>query len=199
MREPTEWADFAVVAERQRREGCLDEAERLLRSELGDRPDCAEGALVLALVLLDRNRGEEVRGVLEQWANATVRQTETGDSGVSEIFTEHVSDSELESAFDQAETNPEEMFDADAIAQRAMRETESDFSDDLVSPSSSFATRTVAELLEKQGDGRGASRIRAIVDSPVGTESGAAKPRTRQDQTIEQLERWLVNLRGREK
>ena len=77
-----------------------------------------------------------------------------------------------------------------------MRETEPELSDELVSPSSSFATRTVAELLEKQGDDRGASRVRAIVDSPGGTEADVAKSRDRRDQTIEQLERWLVKLRG---
>jgi hypothetical protein len=195
MRELTRWADFVVLAERQRREGSLAEAERLLRSELDDQPDCAEGVLVLALVLLDRNQGEEARGVLERWANATLGEEAAGGSDTSEIFPDHVSESELESAFEVAETNPEEMFDADAIAQRAMRETESEFSEDLASPSSSFATRTVAELLEKQGDDRGASRIRAIVDSPARTEPGVETSRDRQDQTIEQLERWLVNLR----
>jgi hypothetical protein len=183
------------MAERQRREGALAEAERLLRSELGDRPDCVEGALVLALVLLDGNRGEEARAVLERCANAIPDPVTAGGTDTGEIFTDHVSDSELESAFEDAETNPEEMFDADAIAQRAMRETESEFSDELVLPSSSFATRTVAELLEKQGDDRGASRIRAIVDSSARTEPGAAKSRDRRNQTIEQLERWLTNLR----
>ena len=196
MRESTGWANFAVMADQQRREGSLAEAERLLRSGLDDCPDCAEGALLLALVLLDRDRGEEARGVLERWANATLGQAAEESSDTSEVFAGQVSDSELESAFETAETNPAEMFDADAIAQQAMRETESEFSDELASPSSSFATRTVAELLEKQGDDRGASRIRAIVDSPARTEPGAAKHRNRQDQTIEQLERWLVNLRG---
>jgi hypothetical protein len=195
VREPTRWADFVVLAERQRREGSLAEAERLLRSGLDVRPGCAEAVLVLALVLLDRNQGEDARGVLERWANATHAEGAADDSDTSEIFSDHVSESELESAFEVAETNPEEMFDADAIAQRALRETESEFSAELASPSSSFATRTVAELLEKQGDDRGASRIRAIVDSPDGAEPDVEKPRDRQDQTIEQLERWLVNLR----
>ena len=113
-----------------------------------------------------------------------------------DVFANHLSDSELESAFEAAESDPAEMLDADAIAQRAMQETEPEFSERLGSPSSSFATRTVAELLERQGDDRGASRIRAIVDSPSGTDRGAAKSPDQRDQTIEQLERWLVNLRG---
>jgi len=196
VRESTGWANFAVMADQQRREGSLAEAERLLRSGLDDCPDCAEGALLLALVLLDRDRGEEARGVLERWSNATLGQAAEESSDTSEVFAGQVSDSELESAFETAETNPAEMFDADAIAQQAMRETESEFSDELASPSSSFATRTVAELLEKQGDDRGASRIRAIVDSPAGNEPGGENSRDRRDQTIEQLERWLVNLRG---
>jgi hypothetical protein len=196
VHEPTGWADFVVTAERQRREGSLIEAEQLLRSGLDERPDCAEGALVLALVLLDQDRGEEARGILERSANAILGQVPSGGPDSREVFDDHVSESELESAFESAETNPAEMFDADAVAQRAMQETELEFSEQLGSPSSSFATRTVAELLEKQGDDRGASRIRAIVDSPSGTARGAAKSRDRRDQTVEQLERWLVNLRG---
>jgi tetratricopeptide (TPR) repeat protein len=199
VRETTRWADFALTAESQRREGALAEAEQLLRSGLDAQPDSAEGALVLALLLLDGDRGEEAREVLERCAEASRDRVATDGSDTGEVFTDRVSDSELDSAFESAETNLEEMFDADAIAQRAMRETESDLSDELASPTSSFATRTVAELLEKQGDDRGASRIRAIVDSPAGTEPGAANSRDRHDQTIEQLERWLVNLRGASK
>jgi hypothetical protein len=196
VRELTRWADFAVIAERRRREGALVEAEQLLRSGLDAQPDSGEGALVLALVLLDEDRGEEAREVLERCANASLDRAAADGSRTGVIFSDHVSDSELDNAFEDAETNREEMFDADAIAQRAMRETESDFSDELANPTSSFATRTVAALLEKQGDDRGASRIRAIVDSPAGSESSAPKTRDRRDQTIEQLERWLVNLRG---
>ena len=196
MREPTGWADFVVTAERQRQEGSLVEAERLLRGGLDERPDCVEGALVLALVLLDRDRGEEARGVLERWAHATLGRASSDGPESRDVFANHLSDSELESAFEAAEADPAEMLDADAIAQRAMQETEPEFSERLGSPSSSFATRTVAELLERQGDDRGASRIRAIVDSPSGTDRGAAKSPDQRDQTIEQLERWLVNLRG---
>jgi hypothetical protein len=199
VRETARWADFALTAERQRREGALAEAEQLLRSGLDAQPDSAEGALVLALVLLDGDRGEEAREVLARCAEASRDRVADDSSDTDEVFTDRVSDSELDSAFEGAETSREEMFDADAIAQRAMRETESDFSDELTSPTSSFVTRTVAELLEKQGDDRGASRIRAIVDSPAGTEPGAANSRDRRDQTIEQLERWLVNLRGASK
>ncbi len=199
VRETTRWADFALTAERQRREGALAEAEQLLRSGLDAQPDSAEGALVLALVLLDGDRGEEAREVLERCAEASRDRVAADSLDTGEVFTDRVSESELDSAFESAETNREEMFDADAIAQRAMRETESDFSDELTSPTSSFATRTVAELLEKQGDDRGASRIRAIVDSPAGTQPGAANSRDRHDQTIQQLERWLVNLRGASK
>lgn len=199
VRETTRWADFALTAECQRGEGALAEAEQLLRSGLDAQPDSAEGALVLALVLLDGDRGEEAREVLERCVEASRDQVAADGSDTGEVFTDRVSDSELDSAFESAETNRDEMFDADAVAQRAMRETESDFSEELASPTSSFATRTVAELLEKQGDERGASRIRAIVDSPAGTEPGAANSRDRHDQTIEQLERWLVNLRGASK
>ena len=71
-----------------------------------------------------------------------------------------------------------------------------------------YATRTVATLLERQGDGPAASRVRAIVDSSeqeqhdfqrldsVVTDDSKPSVRDRRTATVMELERWLVNLRG---
>ena len=58
-------SDFAALAEGHRRAGLIREAEQLLQSGLCDRPDCAEGVLVLTLVLLEQDRVDEARAILE--------------------------------------------------------------------------------------------------------------------------------------
>jgi hypothetical protein len=108
-------------------------------------------------------------------------------------FGNEVSDGELDVAFESAETDRDQVIDADTIAQQAVSEAESDVEDDFVSPESSFATRTVADLLAQQGDELRASRIRAMMDSP---DSDTAVKRGRNARKIERLERWLINIRG---
>jgi len=172
----------------------LDQAEQLARSGLDECPDCAEGALVMALVLLDQSQDEEARRVIADWADTNLG-VEVADGSVSgETFDAEVSDGELDVAFESAETDRDEVIDADAIAQQAVSETEFDHADEFVSPDSSFATRTVADLLAQQGDEQRASRIRAMMDSPAG--DTVLKTRDRNTRKIERLERWLVNVRG---
>jgi len=192
--EAMRWAEFAMLAEGHRRAEMLDQAEQLARTGLDEHPDCPEGALVLALVLLDQSRAEEARRVIESWADTHLGVEVADDSYSGEDFSREVSDGELENAFTLAETDRDAVIDADAIAQQAMLETESDLADDFALPNSSFATRTVADLLAQQGDEQGASRIRAMVDSTAA--DNAVMGRNRNAGKIERLERWLINIRG---
>jgi len=186
-------AEFAMLAEGHRRAGMLDQAEQMVRSGLAEHPDCAEGALVLALVLLDQSRDEEARRVISDWADTNLG-VEVAEGSVSDgDFGNEVSDGELDVAFESAETDRDQVIDADTIAQQAVSEAELDVEDDFVSPDSSFATRTVADLLAQQGDEQRASRIRAMMDSP---DSDTAVKRGRNARKIERLERWLINVRG---
>jgi hypothetical protein len=194
MSEVMRWAEFAMLAEGHRRAGMLDQAEQMARNGLDEHPDCPEGALVLALVLFDENRAEEARRVIEEWADSQLGVEVTDGSVSGRGFGGEVSDGELENAFTFAETDPDQVIDADAIAQQAMLETEFDSADDFSLPNSSFATRTVADLLAQQGDEQGASRIRAIVNSTASDNTRVS--RHRNAAKIERLERWLVNLRG---
>ena len=194
MGEALKWAEFAMLAEGHRRAGMLDQAEQLARSGLDEHPDCAEGALVLALVLLDQSRDGVARRVILDWADTNLGVEVTDQSASEETFGDEVSDGELEIAFESAETDRDEVIDADAIAQQAVSEAELNLADEFVSPDSSFATRTVADLLAQQGDEPRASRIRAMMDS---SDSDAAmKTRDRSARKIERLERWLINIRG---
>jgi hypothetical protein len=87
------------------------------------------------------------------------------------------------------------MHNADDVAQQAILqadlalEAEGEPAPDEVGQH--FATETMADLLEKQGDGEGASRIRAALD--LGEQPVARPPR---GQVVATLERWLENLRG---
>jgi hypothetical protein len=192
--EALKWAEFAMLAEGHRRAGLTDQAEQMARAGIDENPDCAEGALVMALVLLDQDRVDEARRVIEQWADANLGVEVTDNSDSGEDFGGVVSDGELETAFASAETDRDEVIDADAIAQQAMLDAKVDPADEFASPDSSFATRTVADLLSQQGDEQSASRIRAMVDSTTG-DSAATDPH-RNAAKIEQLERWLSNIRG---
>ncbi|MFB3117458.1 MAG: hypothetical protein ACE1ZP_01715 [Myxococcota bacterium] len=188
------WAEFAMLAEGHRRAGMMDQAEDLARSGFDEHPDCAEGALVLALVLLDRNRGEEARRVIGAWADTNLGVEVTGESVLVESFGGEVSDQELEIAFEFAETDRDEVIDADTIVQQVVSETEFDFADEFASSDSSFATRTVADLLAQQGDEQHASRIRAMVDSSAS--DTVVKTREKNARKIERLQRFLTNVQG---
>jgi hypothetical protein len=112
-----------------------------------------------------------------------------------------VADAELDSAFGAARPEIDAMIDADGIAFEAMRRARLDEPENvaLPDPDSPFHTRTLADLLERQGDVEGAWAIRAALaegegdralDEPAfpGHDSRAATLRT--------LERWLARLRG---
>ncbi len=194
MGEGLKWAEFATLAEGHRRAGLVDQAEQLARTGIDEDPDSPEGAIVMALVLFDQGRVEDARRVIEKWADANLGVEVTDDSTSAADFGGEVSDGELETAFASAETDRDEVIDADAIAQQAMLDAKIDPADEFPASDSSFATRTVADLLSRQGDEHGASRIRAMVDSTAGDAAAAA--RNRNAKKIQRLERWLSNIQG---
>ncbi|NNL66070.1 MAG: hypothetical protein HKP30_07510 [Myxococcales bacterium] len=132
-----------------------------------------------------------------------------------------VDDDELDDAFAEAESDREQMFGADEVAQAALATVPEDEDDDLVeahprsfvdsvtaSADAPFATETVAGLLEQQGHADDAEALRARIapaperDEPeilpppepetiTPPETPDASPRRSQAT----LERWLDNLR----
>jgi hypothetical protein len=76
-----------------------------------------------------------------------------------------------------------------------MREADLDLPE-VASPVSDpvFATRTMADLLERQGSPDTASQIRAALEAD-GEGADAASSRDRRERTIGILESWLANLR----
>jgi len=177
-------ADTAALAEAQRQAGRPAEAERLARSGLEHDPHSPRLRVALALALLDQRRADAARQELERVLAAA-----------AEIPAE-LSEQELEAAFEHAEPEAEQLMDADRVAEQALREAELGPTDEISPPGaqdSPFATRTMAELLERQGDRAGAERIRSRLERSREASAGASNdPRGR---VLRELERWLANLR----
>jgi hypothetical protein len=173
------------LAEAQRRAGRPAEAERIARRGLSQDPDSLPLRVALALALLDQRLFEFAREEL-------VRGLEAAAEAPAEL-----SEQELSDAFEQAEPETEDLVDADRVAQEALREAELGPADE-ISPAheddSPFATHTMAELLEKQGDREGAERIRSRLERGR-SDSGSAAGGERRGRVVRELERWLANLR----
>jgi len=183
---------FAALAELYRRAGRLADAEHVVRHGLARTPRSSEGRAVLLLVLADAGREGEARRQLESWADAALSHATAPPIllPAADPLTAAVSDVELEDAFAAAEPDLAEMITPDSIAEEAA--LHADAAPEERSPlvaSGAFATRTMADLLERQGDRRGAARIRAA----LGESEAAPAPPTAA--AIAALERWLENIR----
>jgi hypothetical protein len=184
-RESRASADACSLAEAQRRARRPAEAERLARRGLEQDPGSLRLRVALALALLDQRRVEFAREELERGLDASEAPAE-------------LSDQELSDAFEQAEPETDQLLDADRVAQQALREAELEPTDE-ISPApgaeSLFATRTMAELLERQGDRAGAERIRHRLERGRSEAEGADAKSEARGHVVRELERWLANLR----
>jgi predicted methyltransferase len=144
-----------------------------------------------ALALLDEGRVAEAQALL---ARALARAELSAPPGVA---LPSLVDEELEQALDGARPETDSMIDADGIAFEAIRRARLDEPETvaLPIPGSPFHTRTLADLLERQGDAEGAQAIRSSLESDAGPADGDSEQRA---QTIRILERWLARLRGGE-
>jgi hypothetical protein len=201
-------SEFPALAEALRGAGRLQEAEDVARRGLEREPGNLEGTLVRALILLDRGRIDDARSELvaragEFLAACGVDRAEARDAAAEAAeFDVEVTEGELDRAFDVAEPDRDQLVDADRVAQDAMHSADLDHPEGLPDPASDpvFATRTMAELLERQGDSEGASQIRTTLaaDAPAADEVGATRsgPPPGRERIIETLETWLFNLRS---
>ncbi len=162
---------FCALAELYRRSGRLDDAESVARAGLVAKPDAWEGRVALALVLLDRGCEIEAREELE-------RLMEEGASLQGISLAEMPASAEaVDAPFAPHET----------LQENSLPEPEA------ISVGAPFATGTMADLLERQGDVRGAEQIRASLEiRPAGPATGERKA-----SVIEELSRWLANAQRR--
>lgn len=145
-----------------------------------------------ALALLERGEVREARellaGALAAAGPDALRPLDAGGF--------HLAEAELESAFEDARPELDSMIDADGIALEAIRRARLDEPESvsLPAPDSPFHTRTMADLLERQGDFAGASAIRSALDA--GGAQASAIDAAARARTLQTLERWLARLRG---
>lgn len=151
-----------------------------------------EQAMRRCLELLDAERPEDARRELSRAMDASG----TPPAALSA----DVTDQELEHAFDRAHPVADEVVDADRVARDAIREVDRELLEGRAEPSRAFATGTMAELLERQGDLEGARRIRdALAHRDVRRETPPRlRPRTDRARVLATLEQWLGNVRGKE-
>ena len=198
-------SEFPALAEALRRSGCPQEAEGVARRGLERKPGCLEGGVALALALLDQGRVDDARRELASRAAeslaargferpASLASEAVAAPAVSNDFDVEVTEGELERAFAAAEPDREQVVDADRVAQAAMREANLELPEALSAVSDPmFATGTMADLLESQGDPDAASQIRVALEADA-EGAGAASSGDR-DRIVAILESWLANLR----
>jgi len=196
--ESPELEGFAAAGECERRAGRLAAAERCLRAGLEAQPNSLEGRLVLALVLLDRGLERAARSELERLAEQMLADFEVGER--TGPVSEAEIDAAMERAAEEATTGADPHRVAIGTARRFTPTLEAGEGGAGVAAGllrGAFGTRTMAEVLERQGDARGAERIRRqlATTSPSGRAASAAPPRSAQ--TRAELERWLLKLRSR--
>jgi len=214
-------------AEALRRAGRAEEALALARRVAEADPDDRESRLVMALTLLDLGRWLEARRELEELAPEPapldperLLAREPGDESltpstpphdettiVGESWLEPMDEQSLDRAFDEAESEPALMWSADAAAEQALRDVPVEPPDEILPQAGSpFATRTFADLLDRQGHAGAArslrTRIGAAPDAAPAPGDGAGPERgrpgsrsARRQHVAATLERWLSNLR----
>jgi hypothetical protein len=167
--------------------------ERLEEEDFGAPEDgfVAAETVARAIELLDAGQGARARAVLARaLADAHAEPTLAPLDAASALVS--LADGELERAFDDARPETESMIDADGIAFDAIRQARLDEPESVAPlPDSPFHTRTMADLLERQGDADAARAIRSTLAPP--DPSGGAH-----GDTVRTLERWLGRLRGGE-
>lgn len=208
---------FPALAEANRRAGRAKEAERVAREGLQQRPEFVAGRVALSLALLDLGRVDDARAELVRALEATpdhalaasaLRRADPERHAAFEERAEaagllsDLAEDELESAFEDAEAQPDEMLSANRVVAAAVRDIEKDEPEGVMpfSPDSPFATETVADLLEQQDRPGEAHALRDALEAPAAPASSEADlalhdSMNHRARVIATLERWLENLR----
>jgi hypothetical protein len=183
---------LASLAELQRRAGALEYALRLANDALAHDPDDVAARATAALAALELGRDAEVRSLLEALLPAV-------EPVVEPLGIDAIEDEELDDAFAEAEPEAAAMRDANDLAYDAMRAAALDAPEGIsvVAGDSPFQTRTMAALLERQGNAAAANTIRSAIanrERAEVRESMQGGGRRRADR-IRVLERWLDRTR----
>jgi hypothetical protein len=157
----------------------ITDLERTLRADAGGNALAA----VILRALAQPGRMGELCQQLEQWADDALTPAAEPTPSIDE--------GEIERAFAAAEPEVAQMITPDTVAEEATLLADPMDDHSPLASSGAFATRTMAELLERQGDRRGAARIRAALGDPDLMDA----PAPGNTAVIAVLEQWLDNAR----
>ena len=211
--------DFVSLAEERRRAGdahaALALAEEGLEKARGESVDCLRTRVALALALLDLGDLPRARTELACGLDTLAIDPDTpcAEPNASSAFGEALGEEEIEYAFEQAESNPDEMMDANKVVEQTLRrdqEAQAGVAFD-VSEHPTYATNTMAELLASQGSTVQAEALRNSLllsqstrppgpDAPgvgeaVSGESVGMERDVDRLRVVTTLETWLHNVR----
>jgi hypothetical protein len=174
-------AVFPNLAEAYRRVGQAERALEIASRGLDGAPERMAGRVALGLALLDVDEADQAREVLSAIFEDVpqlmgllqpeeAQPEEVQDEIHEAAGLEPLGDDEISMAIDGAEARPEEMIDVNDVAAAALREERLDEPEVGFAPSDhpAFATATMANLLENQGDIQNAESIRStLADDPL--------------------------------
>jgi hypothetical protein len=201
-------SDFAVEAEQRRLSGDAHAAIEIAEAGLARTPGDPHGTVALALARIDLGdilqAREELAMLLGQSATP---QPAIGTA--PDPLDDSFGDLELESAFAAAESVPDEMMDANRLVEQTLRIAELDApeNDFDVVRNPTYATESMAMLLDEQGRGDEADAVRssisdgpgageaALLDDSGWGEAALGPGHVRQLQVVATLEGWLHNLK----
>ena len=202
--EASDGTSWVEAAEAERRAGRAEPARRLAEAGLADEPHRFEGRAVLALACLDLGDVEGARRALEpslaRLAGVAPAPLEVEPAAEDEPFPVQsdplldLAENEVEHALSQAQSEGVEVWTTNRVAEAALRAVEEGQPEGvrLEAAASPFATETVANLLERQGDPARARAIRRNFEREMADASLEPEERKR---WIATLEDWLDNLR----
>jgi len=178
---------LAALAEEQRRGGDAFEALRMAEDALERDADDVAARATAVLAALDLGDESRARSFLEPLVAVA-----------APLGFESFDETEIDGAFAEAEPETAAMRDANALAYDAIRAAALDTPEGVaapVEPESPFQTRTMAALLERQGDAAGAESIRSAIARRERETSVPVRSGRRHGDRIRILERWLGRVR----
>lgn len=221
-----ETSDFAAEAEQLRQRGDAPAAVKVAEAGLARQPQHWRGRIVLALARIDLGDVLQARDELE----AALSAGRIGGPGrasaaappATPALDGDLGDDELETAFAEAESDPSEMLDANALVEQTLRAAELDGPEPDFDLSShpTYATESMAALLDSQGRHGEAETLRHALaagrsvdlrsleplrDGGAGDASGGwddadvGPDHARRIRVVATLEGWLHNLKRDER
>lgn len=184
---------LAAQAEDERRAGRPEAAREFAEAALETEAPHPAAHVAYVLALIDSGDLVTAHRALERAYVALGGELLTPAAPLAKL-----GEDELESAFENAEAQADEMHDANDVAAAALQLVEDGDPEgvDLASEASPFATETVASLLENQGQDARAEEVRDAARRR-GQFREVRMDEARRERVVATLGRWLENLRRR--